>query len=987
VRFRLLGPLRVWDEDAEVDLRAPKQRTLLATLLVRAGHVVPVRSLVAEVWPEQPPRSAVANLRTYLMQLRRGLPPVRGVERLATADAGYMLRVEQGELDLHRFEALAAAGRRALTARDLGAAQDAYTRALELWDGTAAEDVPAGPMLREVVARLTDQYLYAVEEHAEIQLALGAHPAAARRLRQVIAQYPLRERLHAQLMLALYRHGDVIGALDAFAAARRLLADELGIDPGPELRRLHQAMLSRDSAVLEAVAPAAEGWRPRPRQLPRAPSPFVGRGAELARLRASLAEAAGAEPGGAEAGGTETGGAGTEGAEAAGAAVRERLGPPVAALHGPGGVGKSALALAAAGGAAEHYPDGQLYVDLQGAAPGLAPLTATEVLGRFLRALGVPPAAIPASAAEAAALYQSVLAGRRVLVVLDNAVEAAQVGALLPAHAGCAAIVTSRSALTTLDAVSIGVGTLREPESVRMLALLAGQARVAAEPGAAAEIARWCGHFPLALRVAGARLAGRPDWTLAAFGGRLREAHRRLDELETAELRVRSSFEVGYGTLSARAKAASRVFGVLAVPEMSVALVAVALGVPQEAATAALDELAEARLVEPAADGRFGVHDLARLYAAEQAAAGDPARRREGTLRRVMEYYTAACRRLRDALQPHLRGRDGPARAGDPPESVGWLEEELPSLVAVAAQAARAGPELERFVPELMDLVRSVGMKGGHWREMGALAELSIEVARRRGDLAAQASALVMLGLMRWRHGDPEGAHDLLWQALELWRAVGDREAEGLALHNLGWLAMQYGDARTAHRRIVESLALLEAGGASRRLGMVGHNLGEALAQLGRHREAADRLERCLAVRRADGDLYGESITLAALGRVYGLLGEHDKALATLDLALERCGHAGNREDEWQALLSRSEILLRQGRAAFALADVRRALEVAGAAGDAYGRAAGVRQRARARTLLGEAGAESDARLAEELFADPAVRRDPVMEQLLSPAG
>ncbi|GAA0918351.1 AfsR/SARP family transcriptional regulator [Nonomuraea longicatena] len=963
MRFRLLGPLRVWDEDAEIDLRAPKQRTLLATLLVRAGHVVPVRSLVAEVWPEQPPRSAVANLRTYLMQLRRRLRPVRGLERLVTADAGYLLRVEQGELDLHRFETLTAAGRRALAARDLGAAQDAYTRALELWDGTAAEDVPAGPMLREVVARLTDRYLYAVEEHAEIQLALGAHPAAARRLRQVIAQYPLRERLHAQLMLALYRHGDVIGALDAFAAARRLLADELGIDPGPELRRLHQAMLSRDTAVLEAVAPAGEGWRPRPRQLPRAPSPFVGRDAELAALRASLEEAASEDP------------------------ARERLGPPVTALHGPGGVGKSALALTAAGGAAEHYPDGQLYVDLQGAAPGLAPLNAAEVLGRFLRALGVPPAAIPASAAEAATLYQSVLAGRRVLVVLDNAVGAAQVGALLPAHAGCAAIVTSRSALTTLDAVSIGVGTLREPESVRMLALLAGQARVAAEPRAAAEIARWCGHFPLALRVAGARLAGRPDWTLAGFGERLRDAHRRLDELETAELRVRSCFDVGYGTLSARAKAAFRVFGVLAVPAMSVALVAVALDVQEEAATAALDELAEARLVEPAPCGRFGVHDLARLYAAEQAAAGESVLRREEMLRRVMEHYAAAGRRLRAALQPHLRGGDAPEQAGDPAEAVGWLEDELPNLVAVAAQAAQAGPEPERLVPELMNLVRSVGMKGGHWREMGTLAELSVEVARRRGDLDATASALVMLGLMRWRHGDQEGAHDRLWQALELWRTAGDREAEGLALHNLGWLAMQYGDARTAHRRIVESLTLLESAGGSPRLGMVGHNLGEALAHLGRHREAADRLERCLAVRRADGDLYGESITLAALGRVYGLLGEHDKALATLDAALELCGRTGNREDEWQALLSRSEVLLRQGRAAFALADVRRALEVAGAAGDAYGRAAGMRQRARARTLLGETGAEADARLAEELFADPAVRRDPVMEQLLSPAG
>ncbi|MEU0572559.1 BTAD domain-containing putative transcriptional regulator [Nonomuraea sp. NPDC005983] len=653
MKFRLLGPLRIQANGSPVRITAPKQRTVLAMLLARAGHVVPIRSLVAEVWDDRPPRSAVANLRTYLMQLRKLVTPASGPadERLVTSDAGYLLRVEPAEFDLFQFEALSAEGRHALASGDLGIAQDAYDRALALWGGMAAEDVPLGPTLREVVARLTDRYLAAVEEHAEIQLALGRYAAAATRLREVIGQYPLRERLHGQLMVALYRCGDVAGALDAFGAARRVLADELGIDPGPDLLRLHQAMLRRDTALPPpgGHAPAVDGQavppgsvddgRPRPRQLPRPPTVFVGRSAELARLHTVLC-----------------------GDPAAGA------GPRVMALHGPGGVGKSTLALRAAYGVAGRYADGQLYVDLQGATPDLPPLRPAEVLGRFLRALGVPPGEVPVDPAEAATVYQSLLADRRVLVMLDNAVGAAQVAPLLPASSGCAALVTSRTALTTVDAVPIAVGVLDEPQSLRMLALLAGETRVAAEAEAATEITRWCGHHPLALRIAGARLAGRPDWSLARFGERLRNQQRRLDELQTADLRIRSCFEVGYATLgpAGPAKAVFRLFGVLDVPEVGVELVAALADVDPKTAEAALDELAEARLLEPVGDGRFRMHDLLRLFAAELAAAHDSPDERARAVRRALDWYLDVCRRVQALLQPHLR----PGQASGRPK--GW---------------------------------------------------------------------------------------------------------------------------------------------------------------------------------------------------------------------------------------------------------------------------------------------------------------------------
>ncbi|GGK99309.1 SARP family transcriptional regulator [Planomonospora parontospora subsp. parontospora] len=953
MRFRLLGPMRVQVSGSPVRITAPKQRTVLAMLLVRAGRVVPARSLMAEVWDDRPPRSAAANLRTYLMQLRRLLPE----DRLVTSDVGYLLRAEPEELDLLEFEALAARGHRELAGRDLSAAEESFTRALELWDGPAAEDVPLGPTLREVAARLTDHYLGVVEEHADIQLALGRNAAAAARLREAIGRHPLRERLHGQLMVALYRGGDAAGALDAFGAARRVLADELGIDPGPELRRLHQAILRRDTDLPVAdratAAVTAGGGHPRPRLLPRAPTVFVGRSAELARLRAVLHGAAN---------------------------------PPVVTLHGPGGAGKSALALKAAHGAADLYPDGQLYADLQGSTPGLAALRPAEVLGRFLRALGVPPGDVPAVPAEAATRYQSLLADRRVLVVLDNAVGAAQVAPLLPAGGGCAVLITSRAPLTTVDALPVAVGMFGEAESVRLLESLAGPERVAAEAEAAVEIARWCGHHPLALRVAGARLAARPDWSLTRFGERLGDRQRRLDELQTADLRVRTCFEVGYGTLTSTAKAAFRLFGVLEVPEVGVETAAALTDADETAAEAALDELTEARLLEPVGDGRFRMHDLLRLFAAELAAVHDTPEERARAVGRVLDRYLGRCRRLQGLLQPHLVPSGGEAREpGADPQglaaAVRWLETELPCLVAAAAQAEKSGRD--GFAVELMDLTRAVMMKNGYWRELEALARLAIEAARRGGDRVAEASTLATLGLVEWRSGRSGAAHGALSRALELWRDVGEPAQEGMALHNLGWLCMQTGDLDAALDHIGAGLLVLETHG-SNRVGLVAHNLGEVLLRLGRYAEAVDRFERCLSIRRADRDLYGESITLAGLGRALCLLDRRESALEVLAEALSRCEEIGNREDQWEVLLSRSEIHLRRGDPAAAAADLDRALEPAARTGDAYGRAACLRQLSRARAALGDPRAEGDAAEAARLLSDPATRRDPVLERLLT---
>ncbi|MFB4270455.1 BTAD domain-containing putative transcriptional regulator [Nonomuraea sp. GTA35] len=614
MRFQLLGPMRIQPAGTPLRIAAPKQRTLLAMLLAHEGRPVPVSSLVAEVWDERPPSSAVANLRTYLMRLRHLLSPDGHPdgERLVTSDGGYLLRVEPAEFDLAQFEASSVRARRSRERGELEAAHDEYAAALALWRGTPVEDVPLGPSLREVVAHLTERYLSTVEEFTEVQFALGRHAAAAERLRALTVRHPLREGLRGRLMVALYRCGDVAGALDAFRTARQALADELHVEPGPELRRLHQAILRREPDV-EPPGVHIPDRRPRPRQLPREPAVFTGRSTELSlAAQALLRDDPPAAPP------PHATGPATPPPWAAGGGSR------LLALHGPAGAGKSALALRAAHLAAGHYPDGRLYSDMQGCAPELAPLRPTEVLGRFLRALGVPHGDVPATQAEAAAVYQSMLADRRVLVFLDNAADAAQVAPLLPAGDGCAAVVTSRPMLSTLDAVHVSVGMLGQAESVRMLALLAGEARVAAEPAAAADIALLCGHQPLALRIAAARLAGRPDWSLARFAERLRDRGRRLDELQTAGLSVRSSFEASLAALKECpgkdvAMRAFRLFGAADLPEIGLAHAAELLGVAAEEAEAALDELMKAHLLELIGADRFRMHELLRIFAGELA--------------------------------------------------------------------------------------------------------------------------------------------------------------------------------------------------------------------------------------------------------------------------------------------------------------------------------------------------------------------------------
>jgi DNA-binding SARP family transcriptional activator len=629
-RFGILGPLEVLGASGPVAVRAGKHRVVMATLLLQSNRFVSADDLIDRLWGDSPVSTARATVHQYVMRLRQTLGELDIVH---TMPGGYLIDVAPGSLDVERFRELIDRSRELAVAEDAAAESSALQEALSLWRGSPLVDVPSPSLQRDEAPRLIEQRLQVVERRLDVELVLGRHAEIVAELRTLTSEHPLRERFWHQLMTTLYRCGRQAEALEAYLAVRRVLGEELGVVPGRELRELHEAILSgradevTASDVARDAVPGTAILVPEfdrvPRQLPPDIAAFVGRDEELTALYGAL--------------------------DRAGGTLRR---PVIAAVHGPGGIGKSALAIRAAHTVADRYPGGQLYADLQGASPGLEPLSQVEVLGRFIRASGAPAADLPTGEAELAAKYRTQLAGRRMLIVLDNAVAAAQVTALLPASPDCAVIVTSRRLLATVPAVHIGVGQLRAAESVELLARLAGPDRAAAEPVAAAEVAACCGHNPLALRIVASRLAGRPDLSFTTLARRLGD--RRLQELEVDDLSLRSCFDISYAELlaggagrssgaasnvigGAVAARAFRLLGLLRAPDVTAPLVAALLDSSIPEAEAAVDRLIDLRLVEVAGvPGRYRMHDLLRLYACELAHHNDPPQARDAALRRVL---------------------------------------------------------------------------------------------------------------------------------------------------------------------------------------------------------------------------------------------------------------------------------------------------------------------------------------------------------------
>ncbi|MFD9703247.1 BTAD domain-containing putative transcriptional regulator [Lentzea sp. NPDC059081] len=884
VRFGVLGPLLVTHGQRAVRVPAGQPRQVLVLLLLHAGRTVGVDHLMSVLWEGDPPASARKAVQVHVSQLRRALRDLPGVS-IGWSPQGYRLDVPDGSLDLQLFRA----------------AEDP-DEALSHWRGPALAELTANTRLAH---QLEEERLAAIERRAGKALGEGRHHEVVGELTGYVADHPTRERLRGALMVALHRGGRQADALRTYDEGRRLLAEELGIDPGRELRDLHAAILRGD---LPAV----------PRELPKAPEPFVGRHAEIKVITGSPDR--------------------------------------VIAVHGAGGQGKSALAVTAAHAMADRFPDGQLYVDLHGATPGRSPLSPAEVVRRFLRALGTPPLAVPTDPAEAAALYRSRLARRKVLVLLDNAVDAAQVAPLLPGETGSAVLVTSRRMLATLGARHVRLDPLPEQDALRLLG---------DDGPAARQVARACDHLPLALTIAAARLRARPDWTTGTLARRLEDRRHRLDELRFDDLGVRSSFQLGFEGLSERSTRAFTLLCCLTVPTVSSRTAQALLG--QDDVDRALDPLVDAKLVEPCGPQRYRVHDLLRLFGAEQA--NDE--RHEAVGRALLHYretLTAALRKLRPHAYGALTDSVAPQELDEP---LRWLTDEAENLLA-AARSAVDEPGLAEHSLAIAHMLYPHLFKQDRVSDLVELGQVAGQAARTVGTSAAVQTALLVQSAANRRIGRFEVALAQLGEVLEA--RAGDPFGRGRALAGIGTIHRERGELDRAESALVTAVELMTEHGPDGAQRVPLSALAQVHQVAGRYDQALEAATESL--RHAAHDPAGRAYALASQGQALFKLGRFDEALAALDECIELCRLTGEHNDEWQALLCRAEVLLASGKVAEATEDARRCLEITSARGDRYGE--GV-----AHLVLARTGPGTHADRAAELLGTPGLRRDNLLDGLI----
>jgi DNA-binding SARP family transcriptional activator/Flp pilus assembly protein TadD len=922
VMVAVLGPLEVRVDGRPVCL-APMEQALLVALLARANQVVTGDRLIGQLWHDPSSMPSRNALHALVRRLRRAI----GEGICHTRGSGYLLSVEPGQLDLHRFETLTGEAGQAVAAGDLPRAAAYLQAALALWRGPALAGVPAMPVTTAEAARLEDLHLAALEQRIEVELRLGRHAELAGELTRLVAEHPDREPFYNQLMLALYRSGRRSEALAVYRTLHRRLVDELGLEPGKAAKDLQRAILTGDPVLQPpgkapdpppaAAAPAPAGRVPY--QLPASSPAFTGRRRELDLLGRLFTEGSPAET------------------------------VVVAAIYGAAGIGKSALALAAGHRLRADFPGGQLYADLRGGTPGLVAREPGEVLGRLLRSLGVEGRRIPSDLEDRSALYRSLMAGRRALVLLDNAADPAQVRPLLPGTPGGGVLVTSRQILPGLEgATHLHLGVLPPEDAVVLLSRLVGAQRVQAEPAAAAELARLCGYLPLALRIAGARLAGRPRWPLSVLIERLTEQCRRLDELVAGDLAVRSSFQVSYRGLSttpagsADQARAFRLLSLLDGPDVGVPAAAALLDRPPVAVEAALERLVDAHLLETPAPGRYRFHDLLRLFARERAAEEEPEQQRTAALVRALGWYLAGAERANRLLCP---GEPVPEDTGPHPgleafdgrdAALAWLERERVNLLAAAEQLARVPDDLAGRLWRFAEALFCFLDLRGYWSELERVCELALAGARRRGDRLGQAHAHRGLAALAWRRYRLGEALGHLRRSLALFRETGDVRGRARSLNSLGLVRCEqhrYEDAVACYRR---ALPLFGQAGDRRGEGQAHNNLGEAYRRLGRRDQALDHLGKDLAICRELGDRRGEAITCCNLGEVQRDLGRHGEALDWYRRSLAICHELEDHRGQGINLAGIGDVCLKAGRFEEATGHLRRSIDLLERVGDRH---------------------------------------------------
>ncbi|WP_372498475.1 AfsR/SARP family transcriptional regulator [Streptomyces monomycini] len=828
VRFTVLGPVRAWRGTTPLAAGSPQQRALLAILLLRGGRAATAAELVDALWGDEPPHAALAALRTYASRIRKSLGA--HADMMVAESGGYALRGLRDQpldLDLDHAERYAAEAETARAAGDRHAARRLLDSALALWDGEPLANL-AGPYAENQRTRLEEWHLSLTETRLELDLELGNHTEAVSELTALTAAHPLRERLRELLMLALYRSGRQAEALAVFADTRRLLADELGVDPAPALSDLQQRILTADPELGPPAPRNTDEPNPTiPLQLPATVPDFVAPDTTLTHLHDHL---------------TTTDG----------------LFTPIAAVSGLPGVGKTTLAVHVAHLARDRFPDGQLYADLQATRTPADPGT---VLGSFLRALGTHEPDIPDGTHERAAHYRALLADRRVLVVLDDAHDAAQVRPLLPSTDGSAALVTSRSRLVDLaGARFVDLDVMSPAQSVTLFTRIVGEQRAAAEPEAAREVVHACGHLPLAIRIAAARLAARRTWTVSTLAAKLADGRRRLDELRAGDLAVAAALEPTYGLLTPRQARAFRLLGLADGPDISLPAAAALLDTDTDTdGTSGTEELLESlvdtSLLETAAPGRYRFHNLVRLYARSCAERDEHPKARSAALTRLLHHYLATATdahqlkcpgdRLLDHLTPATRpGTVFTSRNA----ALDWVFTQGHNLLAAVRQATapERNPHELRPAADLLLLAQDLLASAALLPQYEQTAHTLAEAAHEAGDTTAEARARLLLSRAHARLGRFREAENQSRAALALGQLADDPVVRGRALNLRGV------EALTAHR----------------------------------HGDALTHFAQALDAFRRDGDRYGEAAVLAYQARALLGLGREAEALAAADRAL-----------------------------------------------------------------------------------------------------
>ncbi|MFF9345724.1 BTAD domain-containing putative transcriptional regulator [Streptomyces sp. NPDC014734] len=881
VRFGVLGAITVWRGGEPVDVGHARQRWVLGALLADAGDVVPAHVLVDRVWGERAPGRGRDAVYGYVSRLRHVLSGT-GTDIVRT-QGGYRLGAPAGSVDVHRFRDLTG---RAREAPDAERAATSWEEALALWRGPAYEgaDTPWFNARRDFLER---ERLAARLDLAEVRLRLGQHDRMLAELFARAEDHPLDERAAGQLILALHRSGRSADALTRYQETRRRLGEELGTDPGPALRRLHQQVLTADPALdlapAAATVSATRAARPVPRQLPAPPGAFVGRRRELAELDALLKEPDGDET----------------------VLV-------ISAIGGAGGMGKTWLALRWAHENLGRFPDGQLYASLCGFAPSARPTPPETVLRGFLDALGTEPGNMPAEPDGQAGLFRSLTADRRMLIVLDDARDADQVRPLLPGGATCTVVVTSRSHLGGLNATHgcryLALDTLRDEDAQQILTRAVGHDRVAAEPGAVTALFRRCAGLPLALSVVAARAATRPGFPLAVLAGELDDTTG-LDALNAGDLAtdLRAVFATSYRTLDDRTAEVFALLGLAPGPDIGIDAAARLTALPVHRVRAALRTLEAAHLVQQQTPGRYRMHDLVRLYAAERGRER-PADVRDGALRRVLDFYVGTALAGDRLAAPHRTplapcgdgaGTD-PVPLRDADAALSWFEAEHACLLAVHHFALTHGRHRPAW--QLAWALDTFHWRRGRLPDRIAVLGATLPALRTLGDPASLALAHRLLARTHVPFGRHVRALEHLRRAVELYEEAGDAAGQAQTHLNfaLAWEAR--GDHGQALAHAEENLRIRTTLRSPAREAEALNAVGWYHAHLGHHGQARDYCERALVLCRRHDLLETEAFTLDSLGYTAHHSGRYALAVDHYGQALALRRHLGDRFEEADAL-------------------------------------------------------------------------------------